>query len=116
MVKYIYYNGTGAKKSGKHTVKEFLDIMKEDEEMCSLFLNELDYKPCEKYHKLNGVMFVTKNNNLVLNNKSFLNNKKSKKYKNFKKLEKKCLKYQKTAKKRKCNLEEYLKYSGAKKE
>jgi len=115
MVEYIYYDGVGAKKSGKHTVKEFLDIMKKNEVMCSLYLPELHYKPCEEYNNLNGV-FVTKNNNLVLNSKSFLNNKNSKKYKKFKKVEKKCIKYKKTAKKRKCNLEEYIKYSGAKKE
>jgi hypothetical protein len=27
MAEYIYYNGLGANKSGKHTVKEFLEIM-----------------------------------------------------------------------------------------
>ena len=27
MVEYIYYDGVGAKKSGKHSVKEFLDII-----------------------------------------------------------------------------------------
>ena len=26
MPKYVYYDGIGAKKSGKHTVKEFLNI------------------------------------------------------------------------------------------
>jgi hypothetical protein len=33
MVEYIYYDGVGAKKSGKHTVKEFLDIMKKKLDM-----------------------------------------------------------------------------------
>ena len=27
MTKYIYYTGIGAKKSGKHTEKEFFNIM-----------------------------------------------------------------------------------------
>jgi hypothetical protein len=31
MSEYIYYDGIGAKKSGKHTVKEFLNIMNKPE-------------------------------------------------------------------------------------
>ena len=27
MSEYIYYTGVGSKKNGKHSVKEFLDIM-----------------------------------------------------------------------------------------
>ena len=54
MVKYIYYTGVGAKKSGKHTVKEFLKIMNKDSSIsCSLFLPQLDYKPCYEYFEMN---------------------------------------------------------------
>jgi hypothetical protein len=40
---YIYYTGIGAKKNGKHTVKEFLKIMnKHFNIQCSEFLPELN--------------------------------------------------------------------------
>jgi len=91
MVKYIYYTGRGSKKNGKHSVKEFLDIMNKNFNIqCSEFLSESDsdYKPCRDYTKTNN----------------------SKKYK---KLLKQCNKYKKNTKKRKCNLDEYINFSGA---
>jgi hypothetical protein len=54
MVKYIYYTGVGSKKSGKHTVDEFLKIMNKNYNIeCSEFLPELDYKPCYEYKEMN---------------------------------------------------------------
>ena len=41
--------------------------------------------------------------------------KNTKKYKKIQKVVNKCKKYIKTAKKRKCNLEEFIKFSGAEK-
>ena len=54
MPKYIYYDGIGAKKSGKHTVKEFVKLMNtpENKEGCSRYLIGLGYKPCIKSRKL----------------------------------------------------------------
>jgi len=50
MAEYIYYTGIGAKKDGKHNVKQFLDIMNKKFNIeCSEFLPELDYKPCVRY-------------------------------------------------------------------
>ena len=87
MVGYIYYTGIGAKKNGKHTVKEFLDIMNKNFNIeCSESLPKLDYKSCSGYKRSR---------------------------KNGKKIINKCNQYKKTAKKRKCNLDEYIKFSGA---
>ena len=54
MPKYVYYDGIGANKSGKHTVKEFLKLMNkpENNEACSRYLLSLGYKPCVKSRKL----------------------------------------------------------------
>jgi hypothetical protein len=102
MSKYIYYDGIGAKPDGKHNVKEFLKIMNEHFNIeCSEFLPELKYKPCYEYKEMNRKEME-------------YNLKKSKKTeKKYKKLLNKCNKYKKTAKKRNCNLDEYIKFSGA---
>jgi len=111
MVQYIYYTGIGAKKSGKHTVKEFLDIMEKNYAIqCSEILPDLYYKPCKEYKQMskNAVAYYdTKKNKL-----SFKVNKNNKTYKN---LSKQCMKYKKNTKKRRCNLNEYIKFSGAEK-
>jgi hypothetical protein len=111
MVEYIYYDGVGAKKSGKHTVSEFLKIMNKKYNIeCSEFLPDLDYKPCNDYKEmnLNAMEYNRKHNKPILPyNRSKKNEKK------YKKLLDKCNKYKKTAKKRKCNLDEYIKFSGA---
>ena len=55
MVEYIYYTGVGAKKNGKHSVKEFLDIMNKNFNIkCSEFLTDLDYKPCREYKEMDS--------------------------------------------------------------
>jgi len=111
MVQYIYYTGIGAKKSGKHTIKEFLDIMEKNYGIqCSEFLPDLYYKPCKEYKEMSKnalAYYNTKKNKL-----SFNVNKNNKTYKS---LSKQCMKYKKHTKKRKCDLEEYIKFSGAEK-
>lgn len=116
MVKPIYYTGIGSKKSGNHSVKEFLDIMNKNFNIkCSEFLPDLDYKPCREYKEMNS---QTMRYNLF--HRIPLFNKKTKKLKTntskkYKKLFKQCTKYKKNTKKRKCNLEEYISFSGAEK-
>jgi hypothetical protein len=111
MVEYIYYSGIGAKKKGKHSVKEFLNIMNKKFNIeCSEFLPELDYKPCSEYKEMNiKSMEYNKKHNKPL----FYNNRSEKDEKKYKKLIKKCNNYKKTIKKRRCNLDEYIKFSGA---
>ena len=116
MVEYIYYTGVGSKKNGKHSVAEFLDIMNKNFNIeCSEFLPDLDFKPCREYKEINSkmMMYNIKHNNPILNkNGTKLKTYKSKKYK---KLLKQCIKYKKNTKKRRCNLEEYINFSGAEK-
>jgi hypothetical protein len=104
MVEYIYYTGVGAKKDGKHSVDQFLNIMNKKFNIeCSEFLPELDYKACDGYKSKTIYMKYNKSK------------KNTKKYKKIQKTVNKCKKYIKTAKKRKCNLDEFVKFSGAEK-
>ena len=103
MVEQIYYDGIGAKKSGKHTVNEFLKIMNKHFNIeCSEFLPGLEYKPCVEYKALNRKMMEA--NNFTITKKEAI---KQQKRMN------KCNKYKKTVKKRRCNVDEYIKFSGA---
>ena len=61
MVEYIYYTGIGAKKNGKHTIKEFLNIMNKNFNIeCSKFLPKLTYKPSSEYKEINTKTTKTK--------------------------------------------------------
>lgn len=128
MTEFIYYNGIGAKKNGKYTVKEFLEIMnKQFNVECSEFLPELDYKPCYEYKEMNRkarekvkkiMQHNIKHNKPIMENTGLdkpgkYNEHTGKSRKKYKKLLNKCNKYKKTAKKRNCNLDEYVKFSGA---
>jgi hypothetical protein len=77
---------------------------------CSEFLPELDYKPCEDYKEIKGkiIQYNIKHNKPIYD---FNSSKKT--GTKYKKLLNKCNKYKKTAKKRQCNLDEYIKFSGA---
>jgi len=45
----IYYTGIGAKKSGKHTRKQFLKIMdKRFKKDCSIYTKSMKCKSCKK--------------------------------------------------------------------
>lgn len=116
MAECIYYTGIGSKKNGKHTVKEFLDIMnKQFNVACDIFQSDLDFKPCRQYKEMNNKMLAynIKHHKPLLNKNGTLKTNNSKKYK---KLLKQCTKYKKHTKKRKCNLKEYIILSGAEKE
>jgi hypothetical protein len=103
MVEYIYYSGIGAKKSEKHTVKEFLEIMNKHFNIeCSEFLADLEYKPCVEYKEMNRK---------AMESDHYTRSKKDDK--KYQKLANKCNKHKKTAKKRRCNVDEYSKFSGA---
>ena len=117
MAKYIYYTGFGAKKTGMHSVKEFLDIMNKNFNIeCSEFLPELDYKPCREYKEMNRktIRYNLKHDLPIYDEKT--NKLKTNTSKKYKKLFKQCTKYKKKTKKRKCNLEEYITFSGAEKQ
>ena len=109
MVEYIYYSGIGAKKSQKHTVKEFVKIMNKHFNIeCSNYIHELTYKPCIEYKKMNNEIMKKYNKTFSEYNK----NKNNKTVKKYKKLVNKCL-FSKNTKKTKCNLEDYIGFSGA---
>jgi hypothetical protein len=111
MTEYIYYKGLGANKTGKHTVKEFLEIMnkKFGISCSSTLLTQSDYKPCSEYIKMNRDFAECNFRNLDTKTKKPCN--KSKKYK---KVADQCEKYRQSQKRRKCTLDEYIKYSDAK--
>lgn len=112
MPEYIYYTGIGAKKSGKHTVAEFLAIMNKEFGMdCKSYLVNKESKTCKEFNKYANKIYTAK----AKNNKYKLSRKQSRK---FVKLSKACNKEQSDKslnKHRECNLEEYIEYSGAEK-
>jgi len=111
MPKRIYYTGVGAKKSGYHTEKEFMKVMKKSKKACSTYTKSLKCKPCKKSQ--NNFRKVIKG---VLSAK-----KKNKKYKMSQKLKtdlKKDLedcRICKTTDVKECDLNDYIKFSGAQK-
>ena len=113
MPEYIYYDGIGAKKSGKYTVKEFVKLMNkpESKEDCSRYLIGLGYKPCSKSRKLFKELY-TKGANLKGKAR------RDRLQRSADALTKKCVQKmfnKKTLKSRKykCDLEKYITYSGA---
>ena len=109
MTDYIFYTGTGAKKSGKHTIDEFLRIMNKHYNIsCSHYLTGLEYEPCIEQKKMNKDFYKK----LQKNNAYKRNKKTEKKYNN---IMKKCQKRKITYKNRSCNLNEYITFSGAEK-
>jgi len=106
----IYYTGIGAKKSGKHTKKEFLKLAKKEfGEACSIWIANEKCKPCKKSKKFE-MMAIDEEINALKEGKKYKISKKGKR--NLAKLRKKCKKCLKKTKK-KCNLKQYLDYSGA---
>ena len=96
----IYYTGIGSKKSGKHTEKEFLNRMnKTSKKQCVDYISDRKYKPCKKSRKMKSKVF-------------FINDMSKKNRNAYNKLVNKCDTYKKTQRK-KCNLAEYINYSGA---
>lgn len=113
MTEFIYYTGIGANKNGKHTTEEFLTIMnKHFNIQCSKSAFERNayknYKPClqssEMYRK--QWKYNTKRNKPEFDDNMYK--------RKGDKLDKKCKKYAKRGtQKHKCNLDEYLLFSGA---
>jgi hypothetical protein len=107
---YIYYTGIGAKKSGKHTKQEFLNIMNKTklDEFCPSWLGKKNYKPCSTYQNMDNEMekYAVKYNTYNYNNRS------CKSHNKYKREQKKCIKYLKNNK-NKCKLNDYIEYVGA---
>jgi hypothetical protein len=106
-ISYIYYTGVGAKKSGKHSIEEFLKIMRQNYGVeCSHDLHDQEYEPCIEKNKMSRSFF-----DKYSKNKFYRHTKKQ--ATKFKKLFNQCKRYKKTAKNRKCNLDEFIDFSGA---
>jgi hypothetical protein len=113
MAGFIYYTGIGANKNGKHTTEEFLNIMnKHFNIQCSKYAFEREayksYKPClkssEMYRK--QIKYNTKRNKPDFDDNIYK--------RKGDKLDKKCRNYAKRGTlRRKCNLDEYVLFSGA---
>jgi len=109
----IYYTGVGAKKSGKHTIREFLKIMnKYHNKSCSQYLTGLKSEPCIKQNKMNEEYLDKYMKNYMKNNSYRYDKKTEKKYN---RLMNKCQKQKTTYKNRSCHLDEYIQFSGAEK-
>jgi hypothetical protein len=105
---YIYYTGIGAKKSGKHTKQEFLNIMnKKFKRSCSNFSAQKNYKPCSERKEMEDKMMQ-----YAMKHKKpyYYNNRTCKSHNKYKKLINKCIKYSKNYR---CNFDDYIDYSGA---
>jgi len=104
---YIYYTGVGAKKSGKHSIEEFLKIMRQNYGVeCSQYIANREYGPCIEGQNMLASFFGR-----YAKNGSYRRTKKQ--ATKFKKLFKQCERYKKTAKNRKCSLEGFIDFSGA---
>ena len=106
----ICYTGEGAVKTGNHTQKQYLEAMNKNvKKKCSVYIKSLKCKSCKKSREM-----INKDINKQL--KAQLKNKT---YKLTKKTEEKQLKQMgkcdrcKNKKTKKCNLKNYMLYSGA---
>ena len=124
MSKKIYYTGIGSNKSGVHTEQEFLNIMnKTFKKDCIDYCNDLKCKDCKEYTKQiknyskQMAKSLKKNQTVkekIKNTMKIIN--KINKLKNNKKLNElknKCLKCKSNSNRTNCNLNEYIKFSGA---
>ena len=113
MAGFIYYTGIGANKNGKHTTKEFLAIMNKHFNIkCSKYAFERkayrSYKPCLQSSVMvrKQIKYNTKRNKPIFDDNIYK--------RKGEKLRKKCENYAKRGTlKRKCNLDEYVLFSGA---
>ena len=106
----ICYTGEGALKSGNHTQKQYLAVMnKNEKKRCSVYIKSLKCKSCKKAIEMNSKE-IKKQLKAQLKNKT---------YKLTKKTEEKLVKQMskcdrcKNNKTKKCNLKNYIEYSGA---
>ena len=112
----IYYTGIGAKKSGKHTEKEYLEVMdKNFKKDCSVHMKSLKCKSCKKTMKM-VTKEIKKQIKFNLNKKNKMSNKT---YKISNKTEQKIVNQRNKCKKcknkgtKKCDLKSYILFSGA---
>ena len=107
---YICYTGIGSRKSGKHTKKQFLDIMKKSYKSdCARYVKGLKCKSCKKSNELDK----------KITRKYILAQKKNRTYKMSSKTmhkllraTEKCYKC-KNANNKLCTLSDYMLFSGA---
>jgi hypothetical protein len=106
----ICYTGEGAVKTGNHTQKQYLEVMnKHFLKKCSVYIKSLKCKSCKKNIEMNSKE-IKKQLKAQLKNKT---------YKLTKKTEEKLVKQMskcdkcKNKKTKKCNLKNYILYSGA---
>ena len=106
----ICYTGEGALKSGNHTQKQYLAVMdKNEKKRCAVHFKSLKCKSCKKSREMN-TKEIKKQLKAQLKKKT---------YKLSKKTEEKIVKQMskcdrcKNNKTKKCNLKNYIEYSGA---
>jgi hypothetical protein len=105
----ICYTGIGARKSGKHTIPQYLKVMdKTSRKDCPAYFKSLHCKSCKKKRELNNKL--TKK---YIKNKSYKISKKTTKQLAELYLTCEKCKNKKTKKTQKCNLKKYIEYSGA---
>ena len=108
----IYYTGIGAKKSGKHGEKEFMNIMKSTfNKECAYHKKSLTCSSCKKSKSMNEE-YIKKVIKASKQKKTYRLSKTSEK--KLVQQSAKCNKCQ-TRKTKKCNLDEYIVFSGAEK-
>ncbi len=106
----ICYTGIGSVKTGNHTKKQYLEVMNKNyKKECSVYIKSLKCKSCKKSIEMNTKR-VKKLINAQLKNKTYkMSNKTEKKLlKQISKCER-C----KNNKIKKCNLKNYMLFSGA---
>jgi hypothetical protein len=106
----IFYTGVGARKSGNHTKKQYLQVMdKHFKKDCSVYTKSLKCKSCEKSIKM-STKEIKKQLKAHFKNKTYkMTTKTEKKIVKQMDLCKKC----KNNKTKKCDFDEYIDFSGA---
>ena len=106
----ICYTGEGAVKTGNHNQKQYLNVMNKNfKKRCSVYIKSLKCKSCNKIREMYSKEVL----------KQIKAQSKNKTYKMSKKTEEKLVKQNskcdrcKNNKTKKCNLKNYIEYSGA---
>ena len=107
----ICYTGEGAVKTGNHTQKQYLAVMnKHFKKKCSVYIKSLKCKSCKKSREMNSKE-INKQINAQKNKKTYKISKKTS-TKLVKQISK-CDRCKEKKTKKKCNLKNYIEYSGA---
>ena len=106
----ICYTGVGSEKTGNHTKKQYLEVMNKNyKKECSIYIKSLKCKSCKKSIKMN-TKEVKKQIKAQLQNKPYKIS--SKTERQILKQISKCKRCKKN-KTKKCNLKNYILFSGA---